>query len=322
MDQNEIIEQAVSRPVDLSEVSAARLSAASRGGAVLALQGNNGSCNCGAGAGSDPIQAGTGANPFVYAIGQIDVRFPSLGVEKEFAQSTGRAQTAGLSDRQALQSVLSERKHRYLARQLCWVLTIEGIDTYLLAPRDPADYEVLVEAVRPAPNRGADTDVVIGVRGPIAPPEMCNGLMIPIVAFDQIYSFDTDALLGALPRPENVSEEEFRPRAQELYNRIVQVTDNAGATDEHRALNYLATRYSEIYARTSDAFAQNYELAQVDVQPSRLGTGSRRIVTVVLTYNQRSGATAGFFSEQYFVRVDVTEEFPFLVSPLQRGFMR
>ena len=32
-----------------------------------------------------------------------------------------------------------------------------------------------------------DIDVVIGMRGPIAPPEMCNGLMIPIVAFDQIY---------------------------------------------------------------------------------------------------------------------------------------
>jgi hypothetical protein len=40
-----------------------------------------------------------------------------------------------------------------------------------------------------------DLDVVIGMRGSIAPPEFCNGLMLPIVAFDQIYSFDRSALI-------------------------------------------------------------------------------------------------------------------------------
>ena len=33
------------------------------------------------------------------------------------------------------------------------------------------------------------------MKGPIAPPQMCNGLMVPIVVFDQIYSFDRDALI-------------------------------------------------------------------------------------------------------------------------------
>ena len=74
-------------------------------------------------------------------------------------------------------------------RQLCWVLSVQGLETYLLQPRDPADIDLLVEAIRPAPNPN-DIDVVIGLRGPIAPPELCNGLMVPIVAFDQIYSFD------------------------------------------------------------------------------------------------------------------------------------
>jgi hypothetical protein len=91
---------------------------------------------------------------YVYAIGQIEPRFPRLSVEKEFAQATGRADTAGLSDRQALQKVLLERQNRYLARQLCWVLTIEGLETYLLVPRDPGDLELLIEAVRPAPAPG------------------------------------------------------------------------------------------------------------------------------------------------------------------------
>ena len=35
-------------------------------------------------------------------------------------------------------------------------------------------------------------DVVIGTRGPIAPPEMCNGLMVPIVGFD--WKDDDEAL--------------------------------------------------------------------------------------------------------------------------------
>jgi hypothetical protein len=42
---------------------------------------------------------------------------------------------------------------------------------------------------------------VIGTRGPIASPEMCNGLMVPIVVFDKIYSFDRDTLIKAIPRP-------------------------------------------------------------------------------------------------------------------------
>jgi hypothetical protein len=267
------------------------------------------------------VRAGSAANPFVYAIGRIEPRFPSLGVEKEFAQAIGRGETTGLSDRQALHAVLTDRANRYLARQLCWVLTIEGIDTYLLVPRDPTDVDALIEAIRAVPNRGADTDVVIGVRGPVAPPEMCSGLMVPVVAFDQIYSFDVPSLLRAIPRPEATSEEDFVPRAQALFDRFIQVADNAGATDEHRALNYLATRYPDIYARTSDANGGNFDLTQVDAHPSRL-SASRRIVTVTLTFTPRVNTAAAFFPEQYFVRVDVTEEFPFLVSPLQRGFMR
>jgi hypothetical protein len=62
---------------------------------------------------------------YVYAIGTIEARFPSISVEKEVAQAIGRASTAGLTDRQALQNVLSQRQNRYLARQLCWVMTMK-----------------------------------------------------------------------------------------------------------------------------------------------------------------------------------------------------
>jgi PatG Domain len=194
----------------------------------------------------NPANNNITTSAYIYALGRIEPRFPSPAVEKEFAQASGRAETAGLTDRQAVQQVLSQRQNRYLARQLCWVLAIEGLETYILQPRDPVDFDLLVEAIRPAPSP-MDMDVVIGVRGPIAPPDMCNGLMIPIVAFDQIYSFDRDALIKSIPKPEKIAAKEFATAAGELLDRIMQMADNAGATDEHRALNYCALRYPAIY---------------------------------------------------------------------------
>lgn len=252
--------------------------------------------------------------PYVYALGRVVPRFPSLAVEKEFAQATGRLEeTSGLTDRQATYSVLSERENRYLVRKLCYVFTIEGLETYILQPRDPMDFDLLVEAVRPA-SRPTDVDVVIGVQGPIAPPDLCNGLMVPVMAFDQLYSFDVDSLIGGIPRPDSIPEnreEEFRSAAEELFYRIMQMADNAGATDEHRALNYLAVRYPAIYATAADQYGQNASLTGVEVRSSRL-SGARHIVDVVFSFTNRNTDV----TEKYFVRVDVTEEFPFLVTKM------
>ena len=264
-----------------------------------------------------PVRStGTTTSSYVYALGRVTPRFPSLAVEKEFAQATGRAETTGLTDRQALQSVLSQRSNRYLARHLCWVLAIEGMETYLLVPRDPADFDLLVEALRPTPS-SLDVDVVVGVRGPIAPPEMCNGLMIPIVAFDQIYSFDRDALIKSIPRPDKVPAKEFAPAAEELFDRIMQMADNAGATDTHRALNYSAVRYPAIYAKAAELFGMNASLTGVDVRTSAL-SGVRNVVDVVFSYTNRSTDVV----EKFFFRVDVTEEFPFLVTKLSPYYDR
>jgi hypothetical protein len=239
-----------------------------------------------------------------------------LSVEKEFAQATGRADTAGLADRQALQRVLSAPQNRYLVRQLCWVMTIGGLETYILVPRDPSDFGLLVEALRATPEP-SDLDVVVGVRGPIAPPEACNGLLVPIVAFDQLYSFDRATLINAIPKPEATPADEFAAAAGELFDRIMQLTDNAGATDEHRALNYLAVRYPAIYAKTAEEFGMNSSLTAVDVQSSPL-SGTRNIVEVIFSYTNRTSDV----TEKFFVRVDVTEEFPFLVTRISPYFDR
>jgi PatG Domain len=312
MEQNELIAPHANRLVMPTNALANQNPFANNSITKITPQVGGAGCGCvvGAEGGGEP----GGPVAFVFAIGKIEMRFPSLGVEKEFAQATGRAETAGLTDQQASANVLSRPENRYLARQVCWVMTIEGLETYILLPRDPDGLNLLLAAVRPAEDP-RDIDVVIGLRGPVAPAELCNGLILPMVVFDQVYSFDRDALINAIPPPKAKlaakDERQFRTAAGELYDKITQIADNAGATDEHRALNYLAVRYPAIYG-LADRYGEDFSFTSVETAPSRL-SGVRNIISVIFTFTNRKTDV----SEKYFVRVDVTEEFPFLVSKLQ-----
>ncbi len=307
----QIEEQPVILPLEVTAAQRVSPSADRYSRTAVFPQGN---CSCQAGSKSER-ETVESYSP-IYAIGRIDWRFPNAAVEKEFAQAAGRTETTGMTDRQTIHAVLSQRQNRYLIRQLCWILTIEGLETYILVPRDPADYDLLVEAVRPAPSP-ADLDVVIGTRGPLAPPEVCNGLMVPMVVFEQIYSFDQAALIQAIPRPDTVAQEQFTPAAEELFDRIMQLADNAGAIDEHRALNYCAMRYPAVYSIAAEAYGRNCSLTSVEVRPSSL-SNTRRIVEVIFCFTNRHTDVA----EKFFVRVDVTELFPFLVTRMSPYYDR
>jgi PatG C-terminal len=256
---------------------------------------------------------------YVYALGQIDARYPTLGVEKEVAQVASLLETHGLHERQVLKKVISDEKNRYLVRQLCWLFLVEGLETYILVPRDPRDYELLASAYREYPG-GDDIDAVIGTRGPIAPPDACNGVSVPIVAVDQLYSFERETLLKAIPRPPSVPEDreqQFRQAAGGVFGTIMHMADNAGATDEHRALNYLAVRSPEIYAAAAEAHDRDASLTSVDARPSEL-SGVRHVVEVVFSFTDRKTDVV----DKKFVRVDVTDEYPFLVTKLSPYFDR
>lgn len=243
---------------------------------------------------------------YIYALGTIRTRFPSPSIEKEFAQCVAEGQTANLTDSQVLYNTLKENRH--LAHEVCWVFSVENVETYILVPREPLMLEQFVEAVRPA-QRGVDVDVVIGTRGPMAPPELCNGLTVPLMIVDRLYSFDKPALVSAIPQPEimTMTAEAFRSAAEELFDRIQQLADNTGSTDEHRALNYLAVRYPAIYNHTTEMHTRNSSLTGVDVIPSRL-SGSRKLYDVVLVFRNRNTDVV----EKYYVRVDATEKYPYL----------
>jgi hypothetical protein len=269
------------------------------------------SCGCGSPGcrGCAPASAS-----YVYALGSVATRFPSAGVEKEFAQAAREADTANLTDREVVYRLL--REHRYLAREVCWLFRVEGLDTYVLTLRDPADLDALVEAVKPTPD-GVDRTLVIGTRGPLSDPRVCNGLVVPSVAVDRIYSFDIPSLLESIPKPPGINADAFKTAARELFDRIMHLADNAGGQDEYRAVNYLAVRYPAIYAHTADMFARDAFLSSVDVKSDAL-SGVRRIVTVILAFTNRKTDV----TEKYFVRVDVSEKWPFLVSKLQPYYDR
>ena len=97
----------------------------------------------------------------------------------------------------------------------------------------------------------------------------------------------------------------------------MQIADNAGATDEHRALNYLAVRYPAIYAKAAEYFARNCLLTGVDIRRSAI-SGVRKMLDVIFSYTNRNTDVV----DKCFVRVDVTDEFPFLVTKLSPYYDR
>lgn len=261
------------------------------------------------GAASRNTRSMVSSGGFVYALGRIEARFPNESIEKELAQATGRAETAGLSDRETMQRVLSARENAYIARELCWVLTIENRVTYVLAPRDSADVNLLVESLRPTP-RQTDIDVVVGSIVGLAPAILCNGLQLPMVNFAQIYSFDVDSFIESIPTPKDVEAKRFEATVEDMLAKVMQLTDNTGSSDEDRAINYLALRYPAVYQKVAEMALQNHSWT-VGVRPSRL-TAARTLVDVVFSFRNRKTDVI----EKHFARVDVTEMFPFLATKL------
>src|SRR4051812_31041273 len=83
-----------------------------------------------------------GAAFFVYSLGRLEVRFPTLGIEREFQQRErallSRGEGTKHNRRHRLAAVLRENPH--LARTVCFVHMVGGIPAYIVIP---ASSEVL-----------------------------------------------------------------------------------------------------------------------------------------------------------------------------------
>lgn len=253
---------------------------------------------------------------YIYTIGKIVPRFPRKDLEKEYYQVMHGLNTKGKSDNEIMASIFTDENYKYIAYEMCWVFTIEGLEIYILRANNKEAFEQFVKSTNPLPTHN-DINIIIGIKGPLSSPELCNGLILPIVTVDKVYSIDEDSLLKVIPRNAEEDEQKFNATSRELFNRIIQMADNLGATDEHRALNYLSVRYDAIYAHAYKMHLDDFSLIAIDVLPSRL-SGTRKIVDVIFTYRNRKTD----FVDKYFVRVDIQEKYPFLVSPLSAYYNR
>jgi len=244
-------------------------------------------------------------------------QYPNLGIEKEFAQlSVGPdARSGSLLETDRLIAVLRDPNNEYLAQQLCWVFVAGDVEVFSLACPDHRTAFTLVEALPTADEATQTVQVVIGSIGPPVAGTPCAGSGLPSVWMDHHLTFPLDQFVDAMAREgQQASEQEKvadnRRIAQDLFLRLTRRTDNRGLTDEHRALNYLATRYPPIYRFTADAYADNKVLAGIDFR--RAPTTGRRVVAVRLIFRDRRNEAI----ERHQCLVDVHDRFPFLGSPL------
>ena len=261
-------------------------------------------CSCGA-------APATPAPPpsFVYSIGRIAARFPSIDIEKELQQVVRQSETANLTDNQVLYEVLSRPENAYLAREMCWVFTVQGVETFTVMPRSGLELIELINALQLSPSGGA-TNVMIGLRTGSAVANACAGLTLPVVSASKIYSFSLEEFVKELPVGKTQAA-----AGQELLERVTHLVDNVGDMDEHRAVNYLCLRHLAIYQLVVDQFKKDYSLQGLSVSPATTRS-QRRLVDVTLKFTSRKTDA----SESYGARVDVTGMYPFLVHALRPVF--
>jgi hypothetical protein len=283
-------------------------------------------CSCGAPGGICTCGSEGAGSGFVYAIGTVEAEYPNIAIEREMqimadamgveAEIDRDMPMKPTEDRFWQHAVLSKdrKKTRYIARQLSWRLTVEDYPALVLRPRDSGDLDVLIDCLerekysKPSGRRGKketkaksvpfeppasqDLDVVVGVRGA----QTQDGAEVLV---DQIFSI----------RPQQLAPNGLRIFAQ--------MSDNYGLTDEDRAYNFLAARYA-ISPEILEELKKEFALIGMPIVISRLGGDSSRVVRVIFTFK----GTKTPVERKFFVRVDVTHEFPIIVSPWQQYLER
>jgi hypothetical protein len=260
------------------------------------------------------------ADQFVYGLGKIEMRFPTLGVEREFQQRELHLRepaSKSLSRGERIARVLEANHH--LATGVCYLLTMSGIPAYVLAPVGLQVREDLVRAVAEAgqPDRWC---VAIGRRGPMANPSTCGGVLAPLLACARIYSFSLadwreslHAAVGGALKASKIEPATFDRIADELFQHLAGSTENLGATDAHRALNYLLVQHPGVFLAAAER-ADRQTLDRIDTREIQ-GMSARKIVAAIFTFLDRNTGVP----ERLFCRVDVTEEWPFVTEPAGSG---
>jgi hypothetical protein len=268
-------------------------------------------CGCGGGGGGTDAGAPVG---YVFVVGNIVPRFPSQSLEEEYMYAYQEFKAEGPPNALYYQ-VLSQGQNLYIARQMCWVLQIDGVDTYIIVPRTDVELYQLIAALNPIDTGQIRFDVMVGVRGSLAPMAMCNGLQLPLVSCNLSYHFTfnqfVDHVVDSMPTiPRDV--------VSSMLQQMLQVADNAGETDAHRAINYLTTRSKDIYYMAWQMQQPSplppyppgvFFLQSINAKPAAV-QGNRSIVDIIFEYMSRDSNDVMYM----YIKVDVTGMYPFLAS--------
>jgi hypothetical protein len=266
-----------------------------------------------------PTATGTAESVLVYAVGALEPRFPSLGVEREYEQLVG-AERGVRPESELLLDVVARPENDYLARQLCWVLVVQGGSELSLSTSPAVDVDDLVAAAA----RGQVTFVSGWARS-----GGCLGIDSLDIVPAQLLTFTREEFTANLVAQLSGSGDEPADGGaaapadtgavsaqviSDLFDRILQRARNQGVSPDSRAVNYLALRAPAVYALVAEQLANGAVLVSVDAEHTH--SGGRTVVDVRFVFRSRRTDLVS----RYLTRVDVTEVFPFLVSPLQQSY--
>ncbi|WP_298769350.1 hypothetical protein [uncultured Shewanella sp.] len=237
---------------------------------------SNGECNC-------------DTSRLVYVLGQLRPFFPRLDLQKAFdAAATelklkeddyyGVFNYVEIPDNK---TELAFRPYLYIAEQVCWVLSIHHVDTYLVVPRFQLELDAFIQALSPTCKE--DQLAITGGLGPVSPPHYCHDLSLPMVICDHI-----------------------SPILPQNHDKLSLKT-NDGVSDVSRAVNFLVFNYKNL---EDDASLGEHELRALHYQLDYQEVG-RVVVEIILTYYLNG------LEIFYVCGIDVTNKYPFIAFPLR-----
>jgi hypothetical protein len=229
-----------------------------------------------------------------YFLCHVVAEHPNLGVEKYALLKMRGGAFKGLSKDAALH--LAIERNPDLARQECYIALVQGVETYILVPVFPdIGYPMLVEATK------HEISAVIGTVGPIANPDMCNGVALPIVFFDVIFNFNQEEFVEQIP-PDKVDKAKFQAAANSLWEQLVPLI--GPGTGPKRALAHMLLSDDSWWRfAITEQLTSNSELKSVNVHPAPATT--RSLVNVFATFLYREN----LMEKTYYRTFDLTNKF-------------
>lgn len=247
---------------------------------------------------------------YIYStLAKVRPVFPSLTIEKEFYQVA--PPDSGLPFDELFFQVLSKIENLYLAREMCWVLRIAAVDSYIIKPVSDEQVLYLVAASRPVENSfNEPLSTLVGPRGSVAPSAACNGLELPIVPASHFFFRTIGEYIKAIT--EAIGDSATEGNVLDLAGNLWEALINPGDTEAYRAINFVLTQYLGAYKDAYDLLYPSnsedaYEFTGIESQPAIL-QGDRQIYDVIFTYQRtRDGQI-----KRRNCEVDLTTEFPYL----------